>query len=516
MTQGNQTFYVTTPIYYVNDRPHIGHVYTTTLADVLARFHRLLGRDVFFLTGTDEHAAKVSNKAAEVGKTAQEWADQNAAEFQATFDKLGMTHDDFIRTSQDRHKNRVVEYVKQLLETGDVYEGEYAGWYDAGQEEYVPENKAAEYEFKSPINGQPLVKKKEKNYFFKLSAYQRKLLDHIEANPRFVQPEARRNEVLGRIREGLNDVPMSRSGTGGWGIQMPGDPEQTVYVWVDALFNYLTTVDTDDRRKYWPARHHLIAKDILWFHAVIWPALLMALGRPLPEQVYAHSFWISEGRKMSKSLGNFIDLEKIDSYVAEFGLDALRYYLTAQGPLGATDADFAHDKFVDVYNTDLANTLGNCAARVTNMIVRYFDGHVPHVSHPDNNALQLRGKAEQLVAGVTEAVEHVALGNAVGQCMELIRAIDGYIELTQPFKLAKDESKQDQLGTILYYCAECLRIASLPLVAVLPDKIQQLWLLLGVDYDVDRGDLAKWAEWGALQPGGPVSKGVLFPRYQEN
>jgi len=512
MTQGNDTFYVTTPIYYVNDRPHIGHVYTTTLADVLARFHRLLGQDVFFLTGTDEHAAKVSDKAAQVGKTAQQWADQNAAEFQATFEKLGMTHDDFIRTSQDRHKNRVIEYVKQLLDSGDVYQGEYEGWYDAGQEEYVPENKAAEYEFKSPINGQPLVKKREKNYFFKLSAYQQTLIDHIEANPLFVQPEARKNEVLGRIREGLNDVPVSRSGTGGWGIQMPGDPEQTVYVWVDALFNYLTTVDTDERSKYWPAQHHLIAKDILWFHAVIWPALLMALDRPLPAQVYAHSFWISEGRKMSKSLGNFIDLEKIDSYVSEFGLDALRYYLTAQGPLGATDADFAHDKFVDVYNTDLANTLGNCAARVTNMIVRYFDGQVPPVSHPDHNATQLRAKAEQLTQNVTDAVNKVALGAATGYSMELIRAIDGYIEQTQPFKLAKDESKTDQLGTILYYCAESLRIASLPLVAVLPDKIQQLWLMLGLDYDIDHGNLPKWAEWGALQPGGPVSKGVLFPR----
>jgi methionyl-tRNA synthetase len=515
MTQDNQTFYVTTPIYYVNDRPHIGHVYTTTLADVLARFHRLLGQDVFFLTGTDEHAAKVSDKAAEVGKTAQEWADQNAAEFQATFDKLGMTHDDFIRTSQDRHKTRVTEYVTQLLKTGDVYEGEYEGWYDAGQEEYVPENKAAEYEFKSPINGMPLVKKRETNYFFKLSAYQDKLLAHIEKHPLFIQPEARKNEVLGRIREGLNDVPISRSGTGGWGISMPGDESQTIYVWIDALMNYLTTVDTDERIKYWPAQHHLIAKDILWFHAVIWPALLMALDRPLPEQIYAHSFWISEGRKMSKSLGNFIDLEKIDQYIDEFGLDALRYYLTVQGPLGATDADFAHDKFVDVYNTDLANTLGNCAARVTNMIVRYFDGRVPHVHHPDHNATQLRSKAEALAGGVTEAVGKVALGAAVGQTMELIRAIDGYIELTQPFKLAKDETKADQLGTILYYCAEALRIASLPLVAVLPDKIQQLWLMLGLDYDIDQGNLAKWAEWGALQPDGPVSKGVLFPRYQE-
>ena len=513
MTQGRPTFYVTTPIYYVNDRPHIGHVYTTTLADVLARYHRLLGHDVFFLTGTDEHAAKVVDAAAERDLTPQAWADQNAAAFQTTFRKLGLSNDDFIRTSQDRHKQRVVDYVQRLLDAGDVYEGEYEGWYDAGQEEYVPENKAAEYDFKSPINGRPLVRKAETNYFFRLSAYQQKLLDVIDANPLFVQPEARKNEVLNRIREGLNDVPISRSGTGGWGIQMPGDSEQTIYVWIDALMNYLTTVDTDKRLRYWPPQHHLIAKDILWFHAVIWPAILMALDRPLPHQVYAHSFWISEGRKMSKTLGNFIDLEKIDQYVEEFGLDALRYYLVSQGPLGATDADFAHDKFVDVYNTDLANTLGNCAARVTNMIVRYFEGKVPPVTHPDQNALALRARAEALVGGITDAINKVALSSATGLAMELIRAIDGYIELTQPFKLAKDESKRDQLGTILYYCAESLRIASLPLVAVLPDRIQQLWLLLGVDYDIDRGDLNQWAAWGGLQPGGPVSKGVLFPRH---
>lgn len=384
-SQDQKTFYVTTPIYYVNDRPHIGHVYSTTLADVLARFHRLRGDDVFFLTGTDEHAAKVVDTARERGVSTQDWADQNAAAFEQTFQKLGMTHDDFIRTSQDRHKDKVIEYVRQLMETGDVYEGEYEGWYDAGQEEYIPENKAKEYDYKSPFNRKPLVRKREKNYFFRLSAYTDRLRDWIQANPAFVQPEARKNEVLARLNEGLNDVPMSRTGTGGWGIPMPGDPEQSIYVWIDALFNYLTTVDTEDRRKYWPANHHIIAKDILWFHAVIWPAVLMALDRPLPHQVYAHSFWISEGQKMSKTLGNFIDLEKIDQYVETYSLDALRYFLVTQGPLGATDSDFAHAKFVDVYNADLANTLGNCASRVTNMIARYFDGVLPEPGKVDDD-----------------------------------------------------------------------------------------------------------------------------------
>ncbi len=237
-------FYVTTPIYYVNDRPHIGHVYTTTIADIAARFHRLCGDEVFFLTGTDEHAAKVVDSAAEHGVTAQQWADQNAKAFQDTFAKLGIRNDDFIRTSQERHKVKVQQYVGELLETGDVYLGDYEGWYDAGQEEYLPENKAKEYEFKSPINGKPLVRKKEKNYFFRLSKYSDALLKLLEERPEFVHPDVRRNEVRNRIREGLNDVPISRAGASEWGIRVPGDAQHTIYVWIDALFNYLSTVDT--------------------------------------------------------------------------------------------------------------------------------------------------------------------------------------------------------------------------------------------------------------------------------
>ncbi|MBI1368379.1 MAG: methionine--tRNA ligase [Planctomycetes bacterium] len=515
MPQSAQKFYVTTPIYYVNDRPHIGHLYTTTLADVLARYHRLRGDDVFFLTGTDEHAAKVVDSAARNNTTAQEWADRNAAVFEATFAKLGMTNDDFIRTSQDRHKSRVVEFVQALMDTGDVYDGQYVGWYDASQEEYLPENKAKEYDYKSPVTHKPLVRKTEKNYFFRLSKYGDKLTALLTENPDFVQPESRRNEVLGRLREGLNDVPVSRTGAGGWGIAMPGDDAQTIYVWIDALFNYLTAVDTPDRAKYWPADVHLIAKDILWFHAVIWPAMLMALDKPLPRQIYSHSFWISEGQKMSKSLGNFIDLEKIDQYVAEFSLDAMRWFLCTQGPLGSTDSDFSHDKFLEVYNTNLANTLGNCAARVTNMIARYFDGKLPAPvpGCHDDEAKQLRNAASAMFEQVDMLYSKVAVASANDAALNVVRAIDNYIEQTQPFKLAKDESKQDRLGTILYNCAEALRIASLGLWPVLPGKIEQLWKLLGVRYDTHKGDLAAWCKWGRLQAGTPIAKGdPLFPR----
>ncbi len=385
MAEQPNTFYVTTPIYYVNDKPHLGHVYTTMVADVVARYHRLKGDDTFFLTGVDEHAAKVVDKAAEMGLSTEQWAEQNAAAFRQTFEKLEMTNNDFVRTSSDQHKQKVSEYVAALIASGDVYEGEYVGWYDAGQEEYVPENKAKESDYKSPVNGKPLVKKAEKNYFFKLSAYRETLLEHFEQNPQFVQPDARRNEIVNRIKE-MQDVPISRTGSGGWGIPVPGDEEQTIYVWIDALFNYLTYVDTPERRHYWESQAvHFIAKDILWFHAAIWPALLIALQKcqgygwvNLPKQVYAHSYWVSDtGEKMSKSLGNFLDPQAIDNYVSEFGLDALRYFLATRGPLGTTDSAFSSDLFAEVYNSDLANTFGNSCSRVSNMIGKYFDGKAP-------------------------------------------------------------------------------------------------------------------------------------------
>jgi len=410
-------FYVTTPIYYVNDRPHIGHVYTTTVADVLARYHRLTGDDSFFLTGTDEHASKVSNAAAEQGVTPIEWADRNAAVFQETFDRLGMTHDDFIRTTQQRHTDKVTEYITALLqpaagEEPDVYQGTYEGWYDPGEEEYVPESRAREHDYKSPVSGRDLVKRSEENWYFRLSKYRDAVIAAINDGTFTVLPEARKNEILRRL-ETAEDVPISRAGQstqeGGWGIPMPGPDGKptghTIYVWIDALFNYLTTVDSDGLRKHWEAgATHLIAKDILWFHAAIWPAVLMALQKRdgygwvrLPKCVYAHSFWIAEGAKMSKSLGNFIDLEKIDGYVNKVGLlgknegdapdvnrglDALRYFLATQGPMGTTDADFAEDKFFEVYNADLANTFGNSASRVTNMIGKYFGGVLPEDSSP--------------------------------------------------------------------------------------------------------------------------------------
>jgi methionyl-tRNA synthetase len=431
------------------------------------------------------------------------------------FARLGISNDDFIRTSEARHRERVTEYVRRLLDSGDVYLGDYEGWYDAGQEEYVPENKAKESDFRSPINGQPLVRKSEHNAFFRLSAYRDRLLELLEAG--LVQPEARRNELLSRVREGLNDVPVSRTGTQGWGIPVPGTPDQTIYVWIDALMNYLTTVDTDDRLKFWPADVHLIAKDILWFHGVIWPALLLALGRPVPRRVYAHSFWISDGRKMSKSLGNFVDLEKIDEYVGRFSLDAFRWFLLTQGPLGTTDADFSENKFIEVYNSDLANTLGNSFSRVSNMIGRYFGGEAPE----GGDGGELRGAAERSVAAYRSAMDALQLDEAAGAAMELVRGIDGYVERTAPFRLAKDPERMPEVGAILYDCAEAMRIASLLLWPVLPEKMEEVWRRIGGDAylaavaERGRGRLDEWIVWGLLRPGTPIAKGeALFPRFQ--
>jgi methionyl-tRNA synthetase len=495
-------FYITTPIYYVNDRPHIGHVYTTTIADIFARYHRLCGDEVFFLTGTDEHAAKVVDSAAEHGLSAQEWADRNAQAFQETFKKLGIANDDFIRTSQARHKEKVRQYVTELIETGDVYLGEYEGWYDAGQEEYIPENKAKEYEFKSPVNGKPLVRKKEKNYFFRLSKYSDALFQWLER----VEPETRRNEIANRIREGLNDVPISRTGAGNWGIQVPGGDGHVIYVWIDALFNYLSTVDTPERKQFWPATMHLIAKDILWFHAVIWPALLLALKRPLPGQVYAHSFWIAEGQKMSKSLGNFVDLEKIDRYVGDYGLDGFRYFLASNGPLGISDSDFSDARFVEIYNDQLADKMGNLVNRSLTMIHRYRGGVVPAAASSD-----LSAEADLMIAEYRARMERLDLGGAVERLWAYVVRANQYVEANAPWKLAKDPASAGRLDEVLYGLAESVRLISILAEPVMPTIARQIREQLGVGEVT--GNLPEEAVWGRLAPGTKVGTvAPLFPK----
>ena len=519
MTQ--ETRCVTTPIYYVNDRPHIGHVYTTTLCDVYARAMRNVGHDVFFLTGTDEHGVKVEESAEKRGITPQALADENSAVFQSIMGMFSLTNDAFIRTTDPIHEKQVQNLVSRLLARGDVYLGNFEGWYDQGQEEYHTENSARELDYKSPISGKDLVRATEKNYYFRLSAYQTKLEKLFEDHPDFVRPEGRRNEVLGRLREGLQDVPISRTNFS-WGIPMPDDETHVIYVWIDALFNYITAlglgeVDGEaqkERGHYWPANYHVVGKEILWFHAVIWPAILMALELPLPKCVYAHSFWISEGRKMSKSLGNFIDLETIENYIDKYSMDAWRYYLVTQGPLGATDADFASEQFHDIYNAHLVNTVGNCASRVTAMIEKYFDGVVPteikdgvRIELADTNWPSICNEGVQVSLA---AMESFSLQVAVESAMAMIRQIDLFINTTVPFKLAKDDTKQAELGAILYQCIEALRIASILLHPVIPAKMDELHKAIGIEMPEESIETALC--WGGTQAGTRVTKVALFPR----
>lgn len=550
-------YYITTPIYYVNDRPHIGHCYTTTVADVAARAQRLLGRDVYFLTGTDEHADKVVAAAHERGMTPQQWADQCSGEFRRAFALLDLAPDVFYRTSDPHHKQLAGAYIAALMDRGDVYLGDYVGWYDVSQDEYLTETVAKESGYNSPVTGKPLEKRTEKNYFFRLSKYADALRAHIESSPGFIMPEARRNEVLGRLRAGLQDVPVSRAiragdaDWGDWGVRMPRDPGHRVYVWIEALCNYLTAIDRDDPgaaargdlRRYWPASVHVMAKDILWFHAVVWPAMLMALGRALPATVYAHAYYVRDGRKMSKSLGNFIEIDLIERYCARFSADAMRWYLATQGPLGATDADFSHGHFVEIYNADLANGIGNCASRVGNMVAKYFDGRLPDPA--GRFVFDARSEAQPsarfdwpaLSATVSGAyrghIEGFALGEALRAAARYAGDVDQFINATRPFGLAKGlekgtstdpEGDRATLGAVLYCCAEAVRIASLMLFPACPAKMAALWRTwdcspLRDPGDINSGlvapleDLSRWAGPHGLRPGQGISKGdILFMR----
>lgn len=520
-TTDRPEYYITTPIYYVNDAPHIGHCYSTLVADVAARFHRLAGKDVFFLTGTDEHADRVATTAAERGLTPIQWATQNAEAFKNAFESLGFTHADFIRTTEDRHTEKVTQYIAALESTGDIYLGDYVGWYDTSQDEYVTENTARENDYKSPVTGKPLEKRTEQNYFFRLSKYEKALLDHIEANPSFILPAARRNEVVGRIKQGLQDVPVSRAVDpstpyADWGIKMPSDPNHRVYIWIDALFNYRSAIDTPDRNHYWPADVHVIGKDILWFHAVIWPAMLMALSIDLPKCIYAHSWWIREGRKMSKSLGNFIDFPTMQAYANEYALDTLKYFLITNGPASGTDADFAHAKFVEVANADLANGIGNAVSRVTNMINKYFDGKCPDpngiTQHESYNWPEIINKQR---AQVEDALAKFDLPGAVRAALEISNQVDAYIHHTAPFKLAKDEANLPTVAAILYHCAEALRISATLLSPAIPEKARDILARLGVTDPIPNSldAICAWAGAGGLKPGDHMTKGdALFPR----
>jgi methionyl-tRNA synthetase len=467
-------FYITTPIYYPNSEPHLGTVYTTLCADIIARYHRLQGEQTFFLTGTDEHGTKMVKTAATEGLQPNELADRIVAIFQSVWKELDVSHDDFIRTTSERHKTAVTEIVRRLAATGDIYLGSYSGWYDEGQEEFVTETQAKEQEYKSAISGKPLTRYSEPSYFFRLSKYAPRVLQYIESHPEFIQPDFRRNEVLSKLRDGVEDLSISRA-TLKWGIPMPQDPGHVLYVWIDALTNYVTAPgyasgDQSKFDQFWPADLHLIGKEILWFHAVYWPAMLFSLGLEPPKKIFAHGWWISGGRKMSKSLGNFIDLSRIRALINDYTLDALRYYLVRAAPFGA-DLDFTDADFAKSFG-ELANVVGNCLNRTVKMIGRYFDGKVPATSPDDFQDIDrtLMAKIEALPAAMRKAYEGVELQQCAMLPVELARAANGYIDATEPFKLAKDPASAKRLATVLYVAAEAIRQSLTALLPILPHK----------------------------------------------
>ncbi|NED95016.1 methionine--tRNA ligase [Phytoactinopolyspora alkaliphila] len=518
----DSTFYVTTPIYYVNDAPHIGHAYTTVVTDFIARWHRQRQEDVWFLTGTDEHGQKVL-RTAEANKTdARTWADrlvENA--WKPVLETIDASNDDFIRTTEDRHVERVKEFIQGLYDAGEIFEGSYEGAYCVACEEYKQPGDLIEGtgEFAGqqlcPIHGRPVEILAEKNYFFRMSQYTDKLLEFYERNPDFVQPESARNEVVSFVKQGLQDLSISRS-TFDWGVTVPWDESHVIYVWIDALLNYATAVgygaDDEKFRRTWPADIHFVGKDILRFHAVIWPAMLMAAGVPLPRKVFAHGWLLVGGEKMSKSkLTGIAPAEITDT----FGSDAFRYYFLRAIAFGS-DGSFSWEDIAARYQAELANGFGNLASRVAAMVNKYFDGSLPAPAASTEAEEALAAVAERAVAEADAAVERVAPHDALAAVWSLVEAANGYITEQQPWAVAKDESQRERLATILYSSAEALRVLAVLLNAAMPKACARLWESLGAAEALGalaEQPLADAGRWGQLVPGAPVTKGdALFPR----
>ena len=494
----NKSFYITTPIYYVNDIPHIGHAYTTILADVLSRYQKQLGNDSFFLTGLDEHGQKVQDAATKRGIDPTDHCDEMSKRFTSLWERLHISNDDFIRTTEKRHKNVVKEILKIVYNAGDIYEDEYEGLYSVSEERFITEKEADTGQFRD------IKKLKEKNYFFRMSKYQKALIAHINSNPKFIQPDHRKNEILGFLKQPLNDLCISRPKSRlSWGIELPFDSGYVTYVWFDALINYITAPgfldDNISFDKYWPANMHLIGKDILTTHAVYWPTMLMSAGIELPKTIFAHGWWLMGDEKMSKSSGNVINpMDLIDDY----GVDPVRYYLMREMVLGQ-DANFTLKSFVNRYNSDLANDFGNLLSRISTLINKNYDGYIPKVSSLGDEEKRLKSISIELVKKFDNNMLRMSINEAIEETLQFVRNINRYFEHMAPWKLVKEDLKS--AGTVLYTGAEALRICAVLLSPIMPQRIQILLSALNTE-SVDRN-------WGGLKSGTRLGEHKpLFPR----
>jgi methionyl-tRNA synthetase len=516
MDKGSRKFYITTPIYYVNARPHIGHAYTTLVCDAIARRKRMLGFDTYFLTGTDEHGQKIERSAQAAGKTPKQFADEVSDLFRSLFGKMNISNDDFIRTTEPRHKAGAQELWKRIQENGYIYKGTYSGQYCVFDELYVDSVGPGA---PCPECGRPTETVSEENYYFKLSAFADQLLAHYQQNPGFIRPETRRNEVMAFVKSGLRDLSVSRS-TFKWGIPVPGDPKHVMYVWLDALSNYCTAVglgskDEAEQKKferYWPADVHMIGKEIIRFHCVYWPAFLMAAGLPLPKSVIAHGWLLFEESKMSKSRGNIVRAETV---IDVMGNDALRYFLLREVVFGQ-DGSFSFDALVQRYNSDLANDLGNLSSRTLTMINRYFKGSVPYpsptVARKDTDGV-IKEHAQAVIQEFGQLFDDYQFSRALESAWSLIGAVNKYLVDEEPWIVAEKEGEENKsrLATILYTAAEALRIVTALAHPVLPESTAKIWTQLGL------GEISKFnlgdLKWAQLPLGGKLGKvEPVFPR----